>query len=305
LQESVEVGDPELGLVCGTVFGSVHSITGFDWSGLVDGPTYVNPMEFPNTVINAPAGQAAIKHRLRGVNSTVCAGLASGLHAIQYAADALRFGRARALLAGGVEELCDESVLGLHKSGTTSRTGRARPFSADRDGVVPGEGSALWVLETAESAEARGHAPWLEICGFGSTQAAHSIQAFDVRGEGAANAIEQALHYAGIGPTDVSCIVASASGSRGGDEMELRAIERVFKRRLGDIPICAPKAAFGEAMGASGALCALTAGLALQEQSLPPTPGFSVGGGIQGEYALINAFGCDGNNASMVIRLCN
>jgi len=303
-QEAAEVSDPQLGLVCGTVFGSVHSITAFDWSGLVDGPAWVNPMEFPNTVINAPAGQAAIKHRLRGLNSTVCAGLASGLHAIQYAADALRFGRARALLAGGVEELCEESVLGLRKTGATSASGNARPFSEERDGVVPGEGSALWMLETQESAEARGRAPWLEICGFGSTQAAHSINSFDPRGNGAAEAMEQALAESGIGPGGVSCIVASASGSRAGDEMEIRAIERVFGSRLADIPVCAPKASFGEAMGASGALCALTAGLALQEQSLPPTHGFSqTSTPISGEYALVNAFGCDGNNASLVIRL--
>ncbi len=85
-------GDPNLGLVCGTMFGSVHSITSFDWSGLTDGPAYVNPMEFPNTVINSPAGQAAIKHKLRGVNSTISAGLVSGLYAIHYASEFLRFG---------------------------------------------------------------------------------------------------------------------------------------------------------------------------------------------------------------------
>ncbi len=303
-QEGAEVSDSELGLVCGTVFGSVHSITSFDWSGLVDGPAYVNPSDFPNTVINAPAGQAAIKHRLRGVNSTVCAGLSSGLQAIQYAADALRFGRARAILAGGVEELCEESVSGLRKTGALSGSGCARPFSAERDGIVPGEGSALWMLETQESAEARGHAPSLEIGGFGSTQSAYRINAFDLRGDGALEAMEQALLNSGISPGDVSCIVTSASGSRAGDEMEMRAIERVFGRRLADIPLCAPKATFGEAMGASGAMCALTAGLALEEQSLPPTSGYSqTATPIHGEYALINAFGCDGNNASLVIRL--
>ena len=74
-------GDAGLGLVCGTMFGSVHSITSFDWSGLAEGPNLVNPMEFPNTVINSPAGQAAIRHKLRGVNSTMSAGLASGLYA--------------------------------------------------------------------------------------------------------------------------------------------------------------------------------------------------------------------------------
>jgi len=303
-QEGVDTPDPDLGLVCGTVFGSVHSITSFDWSGLEDGPSLVSPMEFPNTVINAPAGQAAIKHRLRGVNSTVCAGLASGLHAIQYAADFLRFGRARALLAGGVEELCDESVLGFRKAGAISESGCALPFSESRDGVAPGEASALWMLETADAAQARGRAPWVEICGFGSTQAAHRIDAFDLRGDGPASAIEQALSAAAIAPESVSCIVASASGSRAGDEMERRALERVFRRPLADLPVCAPKAAFGEAMGASGALCALTAGLALQEQSLPPTRGFRDScTPIVGDYALVNAFGCDGNNASLVIRL--
>src|SRR5712671_5182533 len=130
-------GDPNLGLVCGTMFGSVHSITSFDWSGVTDGPNYVNPGEFPNTVINSPAGQAAIKHKLRGVNSTISAGLVSGLYAIHYASEFLRFGRATALLAGGVEELCEESYLSFVKVGVTAKLG---------------EGSALFMLETAEAA---------------------------------------------------------------------------------------------------------------------------------------------------------
>jgi 3-oxoacyl-[acyl-carrier-protein] synthase II len=305
--------DPGLGLVCGTAFGSLHSITSFDWSGLQDGPNYVSPMEFPNTVINAPAGQAAIKHKLRGANSTVCAGLASGLYAIHYAAEFLRFGRADALLAGGVEELCEESVEGFRKTGVTSPSGRAQPFGADRDGIVPGEGSALWMLETADTAEARGRPPWLEICGFGSAQDAHSICAFDLRGHGAVESMQQALANSEINADQVACVIASASGSIPGDEMEARALERVFGAALSHTPVCAPKAAFGEAMGASGALSALAAGIALLQRSVPPTAGFTGDGSrlqlcaqaqpISKDYALVNAFGCDGNNASLVIRL--
>jgi len=112
LQAEPAEGDPELGMICGTMFGGLHSITSFDWSGLIDGPNYVSPMEFPNTVINSPAGQAAIKFKLRGINSTVCAGLASGLYALHCATEFLTFGRARILLTGGVEELCEESVAG-------------------------------------------------------------------------------------------------------------------------------------------------------------------------------------------------
>ncbi len=306
-------GDPNLGLVCGTMFGGLHSIISFDWSGLTDGPTYVNPMEFPNTVINSPAGQAAIKHKLRGVNSTICAGLASGLYAIHYAAEFLRFGRASALLAGGVEEMCEESFLSFRKVGVTSPDGCAKPFAPDRDGAVLGEGAALWMLETEDRARARGAQPLVEILGFGAAHDAHSIREYRVRAEGATSAIMQALQAAEIGPEQVGCIIAGASGSRAGDEMEARALRNVFGNRLSAIPISAPKAAFGESLGASGALCAMAGQLALSRQSIPPTAGFqgtpnglALSGRPQpfeGEYALVNCFGCDGNNAALVLKL--
>jgi 3-oxoacyl-[acyl-carrier-protein] synthase II len=293
----------------------VHSITSFDWSGVTDGPTYVNPMEFPNTVINSPAGQAAIKYKLRGVNSTISAGLVSGLYAIHYAAEFLRFGRATALLAGGVEELCEESFLSFAKVGVVSASGCPRPFGLDRDGIVLGEGSALWMLETAESAEARGAKALFEICGFGAAQDAHDIQAYRVRGEGATAAITQALRAADVGPEAIGCVIAGASGSRAGDEMEIHALRNVFGARLQKIPVSAPKAAFGEALGASGALCALSAGLALAKGSVPPTAGFRAADsglrlstspqGLEGEYALVNCFGCDGNNAALVLKGLN
>ena len=213
------------------------------------------------------------RHKLRGVNSTVCAGFASGLFAMHYAAEFLRFGRAKVLLAGGVEELCEESALGFRKTGAASQSGCVRPFAGDRDGVAPGEGSALWTLESEEAALARGRAPWFEVQGFGCVQDAHRIDGFDMRGLGAAEAMEQALADADITVYEVACIIASASGSPAGDEMEARALERVFGETLPEIPLCAPKAAFGEAAGASGALSAVVAGMALQRQSLPPTAG--------------------------------
>ncbi|HEY3132574.1 MAG TPA: beta-ketoacyl-[acyl-carrier-protein] synthase family protein [Acidobacteriota bacterium] len=308
-------GNSKLGLICGTMFGSVHSITSFDWSGLTDGPKYVNPMDFPNTVINSPAGQAAIRFKLRGVNSTISSGLSSGLYAVHYASEFLRLGRASALLAGGVEELCQESFLGFRKSGITSPQGKARPFSPDRDGMVLGEGSALWVLETEAVAKARGATPAVEVCGFGAAHDAHSISSYQVRAEGATSAIEQALRASQIGPESVGLIVASASGSRAGDKMEARALHNVFGSRVADIPVCAPKAAFGEALGASGALLAVTAGIALCKRLAPPTAGFTsaedglrlsiVPQPIEAEYALVNCFGCDGNNAALILRRWN
>jgi 3-oxoacyl-[acyl-carrier-protein] synthase II len=312
LQTSGGENDQNLGLICGTMFGSVRSITSFDWSGLTDGPKYVNPMDFPNTVINSPAGQAAIRYKLRGVNSTISSGLSSGLYAIHYAAEFLRLERAQSLLAGGVEELCQESFLGFRKNSLTSAQGKMLPFAPDRDGTILGEGSGMWVLETEERARERGARPVVEICGFGSAHDAHSIQSFNLRAEGAVSAISQALQASGISPDAIGLIVASASGSRAGDKMEARALVNIFGDRLANIPICAPKAAFGELLGASGALLAATGAIALSRGTAPPTVGFiATEDGlclsaspqpIHGEYALINCFGCDGNNAALVLR---
>lgn len=312
-QEKAEQGDAGLGLICGTMFGGIHSIAAFDWIGITDGPSLVSPMDFPNTVINAPAGQAAIKHKLRGVNSTICSGLASGLYAIHYAAEFLRLGRAKHLLAGGMEEVCEEAAQGFAQLGLTSPTAQAKPFGTDRDGTIPGEGSALWMLETEETAQARGATPVLEILGFGTSHDASTILGYQVRGEGATEAMQQALDMSGIAGDSIACVIASANGSRTGDAMEARALSNVFGARLATLPVCAPKAALGEMMGGSGAVCAAIGGVALQRQELPPTHGFTATDSglslsaqtqkIQGEYALINAFGCDGNNASLVIRL--
>ncbi len=305
-------GDPGLGLVCGTVFGSIHSIASFDWSGLEDGVKYVNPMAFPNTVINSPAGQAAIRHKLRGVNSTISAGLASGLIAIQYASDFLRLGRAQMLLAGGVEEIAEESYLGFRKNGLLSVNHHPRPFRENRDGVVLGEGSGLLALELKETAVHRGARPLAEVAGFGSSQDAHRIDGFALNSDGAERAIREALRTSGIGPGDVGGIVSSASGSRGGDFMELEALRKVFGDRLGEIPISCPKAACGETLGAGGAIGVAAALAAVERRQIPPT----IGDGeapqdlllrdepqpLGSNHVLVTAFSCEGDNAAMVLR---
>ena len=133
-----------------------------------------------------------------------------------------------------------------------------------------------------------------------------------MRAEGAASAIELALESAGIEAGQVACILSAGSGGRAGDEMEARALEKVFGPLLHRIPACAPKAALGESLGAAGAFGALLAALALQRQCLPPTVGSQgTDHGIrldarpqdfQGDFALVNAFSCDGNNAAMLLR---
>ena len=301
--------DVNTGLVCGTMFGSLHSIAAFDWSGLEDGVNLVNPMDFPNTVISSAAGQAAIKFKLGGINSTICAAQASGLYAIHYATEFLRMGRAELLLAGGVEELSPESYLGFRKNGWLTDSGAA-PFSERANGMVLGEGAALLALQAGEAVGGA----FAEMVGFGAAQDSSAVEEFSADATGATEAITLALESAGIGAQDVGCIIASASGSRAGDLMELRALRTVFGTRLQEVPVHAPKVALGETLGAGGAFAVLCGALALRRQCLPPTVGGSGRAGLaispgaqlfSGDYALVNAFSCDGNNASLVLRRLN
>lgn len=260
----------DAGLILGTTFCSVRTIAEFDRRGLQLGPSYASPLDFANSVINAAAGQAAIWHGLRGVNSTVSAGEASGLAAIGCAVDLIRAGRAVALLAGGVEELCFESFVGYLRAGRlcgANGHGRPVPFDARRNGFALAEGAALLMLEDAESASARGASVLAEVLGHGS--------AFDVTGteEGAALAMTRAVRLA-LGdavrePEEVEALIASANGCVAGDRAEARGVADALGDRAAELPATAVKSMLGEALGASGGLQAVAALGVLRHGVLP------------------------------------
>ncbi len=264
-----------LGLVAGTMFGSVNAITAFDWSALTDGPKYVNPMHFPNTVINAPSGHVGIKSGMKGVNSTISAGLASGLIALDYAANLVREGRLTAVVAGGLEELCEESRLAVGHS-----------FSPH----VLSEGAALLVLEAGESAAAAGKAPLARIRGFGSAHPGREMGTIAGGTKAAVSAIRAALDSAAISASDVDVIVSSANGDSVVDEIDANAITEAVDSAIGAIPRIQPKRNLGETMGAGGAFAALMGMSAL-------VPGSSDGAG---RNALVAAFDPQGPCAAMV-----
>ncbi|PON18575.1 hypothetical protein C2W62_07310 [Candidatus Entotheonella serta] len=219
----------EVGLVLGTMFCSVHTISEFDRRGLTLGPGRVSPMDFANTVINAAAGQAAIWHNLRGVNSTISSGKTSGLQAIAYAADLIRRGQATALLAGGAEELCFESFCGFDRAGLLCHGPDGVqeypiPFDIRRNGFALGEGAALVMLEDAETAIARGAQIIGEIKGYGN---AYDLSQGAVSQDAVAamtRAMRLALRDARMTPVDVTCLSASANGSVWADRQETQAI---------------------------------------------------------------------------------
>jgi 3-oxoacyl-[acyl-carrier-protein] synthase II len=308
----------EVGLVLGTTFGSVHTISEFDRRALTAGPSYVKPLDFANSVINAAAGQTAIWHALLGVNSTLSGGPSVGLTALAYAADLVATGRADVLLAGGAEELCYESFLGYARTGRTAGHGGgapcAVPFDARRNGFAPGEGAALLVLEAEEVARARGARVLAVVAGHGS--------AFDPsRGRdeaGAATAVARAaaaaLADAGVAAADLAFVSASADGSPAGDRAEARGLAAALGRAAATLPATAVKGALGEPLGAGGAFQAAALVATLGDGRLPGIAGLAeaeAGLGLDGlapdlrrverPAALATALDLDGNARGLVL----
>jgi 3-oxoacyl-[acyl-carrier-protein] synthase II len=247
--------EKEVGLVVGTTFCSVRTIAEFDRRALQLGPSYASPLDFANSVINAAAGQAAIWHNLRGVNSTVAAGEASGLLALAYAADLIRGGRADAVLAGGAEELCFESFVGHHRGGRLGSVCTV-PFDSRRDGFALAEGAAMLLLEEAESAAARGAHVLAEVRGHGEAFAA-SVEEPAFAGA-VTRAIRLAIADAGIEPADLGVLSLSANGGVRSDRAEALGLAAALgPDGASGVPATAIKAMLGEALGASGAFQAV------------------------------------------------
>ncbi len=313
----------DVGLVLGTMFGSVHTISAFDRRAVTAGPNYAKPMDFANTVINAPAGQTAIWHGLVGVNSTVSAGTSSGLLAILHAAQLIEQGRCEVLLAGGGDELCAESLVGFGQAGLLAggwlddacdsvAKPCAVPFDRRRNGFALAEGAALLVLEEEGAARRRG------ACIRGWIRGA--ANRFDPsRGQDpergrtvVAGAIREALSEAGWEAEAVDAVSASANGSVAGDRTEARALCDVFGPSL---PAMAVKSMIGEAQGASGALqtaglmaamcCGILPGihgLEELESELPESLASARNRAVELRRGLVTSVGIDGHVGALLVE---
>lgn len=247
----------EVGLAIGTMFCSVHTIAEFDRRALQLGPNHASPLDFANSVINAAAGQAAIWHGLRGINSTIASGEAASLMALGYAMDLIRHGHAGALLAGGVEELCYESFVGFDRAGRLGT--RPVPFDARRDGLALAEGAATLMLEDAEGAAERGALILAEMRGHGESFDPSAGADEASAATAVARAVRLALEDAEVGPEELDLLVLGANGSVRGDRCEARGVAEALGAHAADVPVTAPKAMLGEALGASGGLQAIAA----------------------------------------------
>ncbi len=309
----------ELGIVIGSTYGSIDSIGSFDLEGLKEGPTFVNPMDFPNTVLNAPASRVSIFCNATGLNSTISTGTASGLDAIIYASDFLRLGRGKAVLAGGVHGLTPDIFWGAYRSGVLSASSNggieiSSPFDKRRNGFIIGEASALLVIERLDDARERNAKIYAEIKGYGSTFNPDKISHDNIDTTQGVRCISTAMKDAGINSDEVSYISACANSSVTGDKMEAKIIRDYFGDNADNVPVSAIKSMTGECLDASGSLQSVAGVLAINNSIIPPTINYQEkdeecnldcvpnnSRKSEVKNVLINSFSDTGNISSLII----
>ncbi|PIU41658.1 MAG: beta-ketoacyl-[acyl-carrier-protein] synthase II [Candidatus Omnitrophica bacterium CG07_land_8_20_14_0_80_42_15] len=276
-----EENTDDIGVSLGTTLGSVWSISEFDKEALREGPRSVNPAHFPNTVMNSPASQISIWFNIKGFNTTISSGFASSLDAIGYAMNFLELGRVKAVLAGGVEELCIQTYLGFYKIGhlAGSRPGKQEincPYDKRRNGIALGEGTSILVLEELEHAKKRNAKIYGEVLGYGSVFDPKSRNIYNPKGDGAADAMIEAINDAGLEPKNIDYISSTANSTLDCDVMETRAIKKVFGKKAYKIPISSIKSIIGECFSAAGVLNVAGSVFTLQEDIIPPTINYDI-----------------------------
>ncbi|HEX9062133.1 MAG TPA: beta-ketoacyl-[acyl-carrier-protein] synthase family protein [Clostridia bacterium] len=309
----------ESGVVVGTAFGGLHSIGEFDRES-IDNPNYVNPMHFPNTVINSPASQVSVRYGMRCMNVTMSTGFAAGTDALGNSFNYIRSGMAGVIFAGGVEELCIESFAAFSKNGLLAGRKenceeRVYPYDKRRDGMILGEGAVLLVMENLQLALERGDDILAEVIGYGTSCDASFKHNFNSSGTRAKTAMIMAMEEAGVSPLDIDYICGSANGSVEGDKMEYEALEEIFGDDIRNKAVSSIKASVGECVGASGAFQTAASVLAINKGIVPPTLNFEMAENEKGslniietpdkrdiDIAMINSFGCNGINSSLIIR---
>lgn len=292
------------GVVVAATFGSIDSICEFDKTALTDGPQYVNPAFFPNTVLNSPASQVSIKFNIKGFNTTISTGFSASLDAVKYALDFLRLGRADMVLVGTVEELSVHNFLGFYKAGVLAGLRDdlpefSCPFDKRRNGIVLGEAAGAIVLEDYDYAIERRANIYARVSGFGSGSRDR--------------AMHKAIQDAGLDISDIDYISSSANSSAELDKKESLSIKEVFGGNRRPF-VSSIKSMLGECFSAAGILQTIAGCGAIVRQEVPPTINYAqsdpdcdlnyaVNTARQAEInnVLINSFAMCGNNSSLVI----
>jgi len=285
------------------------------------GPRRINPFTMTMFIADSASAQIAINLGARGPNIAPVSACASGADGVGLAYELIMRGDATAMVCGGSEAtVTPVGIASFDRLGAMTResdnpTKASRPFSADRSGLVMGEGAGVLVLELLDSALARGAEPLAELTGYGCTCDAFHISAPLENGAGAAKAMVKALKHAGLRPEDVDFISAHGTATDLNDPMETRAIKTVLGEHAYKVPISGTKSMTGHMMGATGALEALLCVQAIRTGKVPPTLNLTtpdpqcdldyvpnVARDVPVRVAMTNAFGFGGHNSVLIIQ---
>ena len=309
------------GVLVGSGIGGIETLLDNYETLRTKGPDRVSPFFVPMIIINMASGVISMRFGAKGPNSSVVTACATGNHAIGEAMRIIERGDADVMIAGGSEAIiipltiagfCQMKAMSTRNDEPTKAS---RPFDAERDGFVCGEGGGLIVLESLEHARGRDARIYAEVVGYGMTSDAHHMTAPDPEGDGAARAMSAALRDGGLEPSAVGYINAHGTSTPYNDKFETLAIKRVFGEHAKKVPVSSTKSMTGHLLGAAGGIEAIATAFALHYGVLPPTMNYekpdpecdldyipNQARKQEVEVALSNAFGFGGTNATLALK---
>jgi 3-oxoacyl-[acyl-carrier-protein] synthase II len=310
------------GVLIGSGIGGIEGIAETALLLRDRGPRRVSPFFIPGRIINLASGYVSIAHALKGPNSSVVTACSTGAHAIGDAGRLVALGDADVMVAGGTESPVNRLSLAGFAACRALSTGfndtparGSRPYDKDRDGFVMAEGAGAVVLEEYEHAKHRGARIYGELVGYGMSGDAFHITAPADDGDGALRCMKAAINRAEISPGDLDYINAHGTSTPLGDEIELKAVEKLVGNAAGKISMSSTKSSIGHLLGAAGTVEAIFCLLAIRDQVVPPTINLdnpSVATALDlvphkprqrtVNIVLSNSFGFGGTNASLVFR---
>ncbi|MEQ5808058.1 beta-ketoacyl-ACP synthase II [Alteromonas sp. NFXS44] len=310
-----------VGVAIGSGIGGLEQIEQNHVKLMNSGPKRVSPFFVPSTITNMISGFLSIMEGLKGPNLNIVTACTTGVHNIGVAARTIAYGDADAMLAGGAEaSITPLGIAGFAaaralSSNNDSPQQASRPWDKDRDGFVMGEGAGVMMLESYESAVARGAKIYAELTGFGMSGDAYHMTSPPADGEGAARSMENALLDGGVNREDIGYINAHGTSTPAGDAAEVAAVKRVFGDHAHRLLVSSTKSMTGHLLGAAGSVEAIFTVLALRDKMAPPTINLDNPGegcdldfvahkakSFDTPYALCNSFGFGGTNGSLIFK---
>jgi 3-oxoacyl-[acyl-carrier-protein] synthase II len=302
-----KVDKSRFGVLVGSGIGGITTLLESHDVLNTKGPDRVSPFFVPMLIINMASGVISMRLGARGPNSSVVTACATGNHAIGDAMKIIERGDADVMVAGGAEAIiipltiagfCQMKAMSTRNDEPTRAS---RPFDAERDGFICGEGGGLLLIESLEHAQHRDARIYAELVGYAMTGDAYHMTAPDPEGDGAARAMAGAILDSGVEASEIGYINAHGTSTPYNDKFETMAIKRVFGGHAYKLAVSSTKSMTGHLLGAAGGIEAIAVALAIHHGVLPPTINYE-SPDPECDLALTNAFGFGGTNATLALR---